>query len=55
MLATLTEGSQISATQEEEFMGHTPVPSTEHIATESTETEEEFVLPRLRVQFQDES
>ena len=41
MLASLTEGSRISATQEEEFMGHTPAPSTEHIATESTETEEE--------------
>lgn len=55
MLATLTEGSQISATQEEEFMGRTPAPSTEHVATESTETvEEEFVLPRLRVRFQDE-
>ena len=54
MLATLTGGSQISATQEE-FMGHNPAPSTEHVATESTETEEEeFVLPRLRVRFQDE-
>ena len=53
MLATLTKGSQISATQEEEFVGHTPAPSTEHVATESTEPEEEeFVLPHLR--FQDE-
>lgn len=55
VLATLTEGSQISATQEEEFVGHTPARSTEHVATESTEPEEdEFVLPRLRVRFQDE-
>ena len=55
VLATLSEGSQISATQEEEFMDHTPAPSTEHVATESTETEEgEFELPRLRVRFQDE-
>ena len=53
VLATLTEGSQISATQEEEFVGHTPAPSTEHVATESTEPKEEkFVLPRLRVRFQ---
>ena len=53
MLATLTGGSQISATQEE-FMGHNPAPSTEHVATESTETEEEeFVLTRLQVRFQD--
>ena len=36
-------------------MGHTPAPSTEHVATESTEPEEEeFVLPRLQVRFQDE-
>ena len=55
VLPTLTEGSQISATQEEEFMGHTPGPSTEHLTAESTETEkEEFVLPRLRVRFEDE-
>ena len=54
VLATLTEESQISATQEEEFMGHTRAPSTEHVATESTETEEEeFVLTRLQVRFQD--
>ncbi|CAH3145827.1 unnamed protein product [Porites evermanni] len=50
VLATLTEGSQISATQEEEFVGHTPAPSTEHVATESTEPEEE----EFRVRFQDE-
>ena len=55
VLPTLTEGSQISTAQEE-FTGPTPGLSTEHVATESTETEEEeFVLPRLRVRFQDES
>ena len=55
-----TQGSfsplQISAAQEEESMDQTLVIYTEQGATKPSESvEEELVLPRLRVQFQDET
>ena len=59
-LPTKTQGSfspfEVSAAQEEESMDQTLVIYTEKGTTKPSESvEEELVLPRLRVQFQDET